>query len=36
MDPIPMPSALLAFRLRGRLGCQKHVAIGHRRHSGII
>ena len=30
MDRITMPAALLAFRLRSRLGCQKQVVIGHR------
>jgi len=30
IELIPMPSALLACRLRSRLGCQKQVGIGHR------
>jgi len=30
MHLIPMPSALLTFRLRGSLGCQKRVGIGDR------
>jgi len=30
IDLIPMPSALLACRLRSSLGCQKQVGIGHR------
>jgi len=34
MDLIPMPSALLAFRLRSRLGCQKQVGIVPRGRSG--
>jgi len=29
VDLIPMPAALLAFRLRSRLGCQKQAGIGH-------
>jgi len=29
VDLIPMPAALLACRLRSRLGCQKQVGIGH-------
>lgn len=33
MDLIPMPTAFLAFRLRGRLGCQMHMGIGHRGYS---
>jgi hypothetical protein len=36
MDRIPMPAALLAFRLRSRLGCQKQVGIGHRGRSQEI
>ena len=27
---IPIPEALLAFRLRSRLGCQNQEGIGHR------
>ena len=30
IDLTTMPSALLAFRLRGSLGCQKQVVAGHR------
>ena len=30
MDLTAMPSALLARRLRSRLGCQKQVGAGHR------